>query len=357
MMYLTSPFDWLTGFILGLLGLGLWAECVLIEWNLHRGNETLPEPSSAERPLEFSIWFKRRGRLVLTLWVLVILLGFGIWLYYSDPWADMFMEGFIAKARQGDVEAAFTLENNYRLSPKFKDGQGGFSRNIPFPEFYAWKWRRIGAGMLEDKYKAGDLVAGRKLAQYQENGVIPISSDEHLKFLTELAQKGDPVGQLMLARALWKAGQPAEALPWFEKSVGQNEPEAAYCLGEILLKDNPGRAFHLFQIAASDPTLKREWFYLHAWAQLANCYDKGIGTGVDHEKAFQAFQILEDSEGPVDAEQYFRLGTYYEMGWGTSRNFKSAITYFKKAADEGSTEARKELARMGVKYQADEGVD
>ena len=65
----------------------------------------------------------------------------------------------------------------------------------------------------------------------------------------------------------------------------------------------------------------------------------------NYVEAAKWFKLAAEQDDPV-AMDY--LGEMYEKGWGVPQNIEEAIRWYRKAAHEGSEEARKNLARMGV---------
>ncbi|MEY8591154.1 tetratricopeptide repeat protein [Butyricimonas hominis] len=87
-------------------------------------------------------------------------------------------------------------------------------------------------------------------------------------------------------------------------------------------------------------------------AELAICYQDGLGTFQDDDTAFQFLSELEENEmlddvwEPLDAMVLNALGVAYGFGRGTEQNIPLAIEYFDRAIEYDSEEAKKNKARF-----------
>ena len=89
---------------------------------------------------------------------------------------------------------------------------------------------------------------------------------------------------------------------------------------------NPSLAFSLYQQAASQGHPK-------AMYELAQLYQKGLGTATDHQSAFNWFKKATEA-GYEDAWGY--LGLFYKNGEVEAQNFKQAYNCFAKGHVAGS---------------------
>ena len=94
-----------------------------------------------------------------------------------------------------------------------------------------------------------------------------------------------------------------------------------------------------------DPVLRRAWMGdAEAQAAMGIRYYKGEGVPVDDAKAVEWFRKAAD-QGHTDAQ--FRLGFMYENGYtGVGKDYKTAVEWLSKAADQGHADAQWKLAAM-----------
>lgn len=167
-----------------------------------------------------------------------------------------------------------------------------------------------------------------------------------------------------------------EAAKWYELAAEGGEPWAMLSLALIygdgrLGQPDPVKAFTWFKQAADKGN------HLLAWANLAICYQNGLGTLKDPEKAAAIFRAHRDEDivcylGSIgqcpggiltyerevqlnidwakknkDPQAECLLGLRYMRGWGVKADRDDAISWFKKAAKAGNRNA---LCALGVLY-------
>ena len=74
------------------------------------------------------------------------------------------------------------------------------------------------------------------------------------------------------------------------------------------------------------------------WAGF--CFSKGVGTEIDHAKAFTWFQRAA-KRGLPEAER--NLGLCWFDGLGTSRNVEEGVSWLIRAAEKGNIDAMRNL--------------
>lgn len=90
----------------------------------------------------------------------------------------------------------------------------------------------------------------------------------------------------------------------------------------------------------SEIPMHRNW--LDCVNMLGYCYGEGAGIGVNYEKAFELFQKCAKLELPLGMAN---LAECYELGHGVSKDIKTALEWYKKAADAGVESAEAKLKK------------
>ena len=84
----------------------------------------------------------------------------------------------------------------------------------------------------------------------------------------------------------------------------------------------------------------------YAQCDLGVCYKRGCGVPQDYAQAVKYYRLAAD-QGYANAQ--FNLGFCYEEGYGVAKNLNEAIRLYRHAAEAGVDEAKKALARLGVR--------
>ncbi|GBC20334.2 kinase-like domain-containing protein [Rhizophagus irregularis DAOM 181602=DAOM 197198] len=100
------------------------------------------------------------------------------------------------------------------------------------------------------------------------------------------------------------------------------------------------KAFKLYQAAAN-------LGYSYGVNNLGCCYNYGIGIDFDEETAFGLYQKAANSGN--EYAQY-NLAIMYEHGKVVEENMEKAIYWFKKCADQGHQDAKKKLMSFQINY-------
>ena len=139
-------------------------------------------------------------------------------------------------------------------------------------------------------------------------------------------------------------GTPKElrkAFEWYEKSAAQNNAKGQFNLGYCYYSgkgtaQNFEKAFVLFQKSSKQG-------YMRATYALGECYFYGQGTAQNYSAARECFYRAAQAD-VADAQR--RLGECYEHGYGTIASREEAITWYRKAAEQGDDNAIKALRRL-----------
>jgi uncharacterized protein len=134
------------------------------------------------------------------------------------------------------------------------------------------------------------------------------------------AEAGSATAQNMLGLAFQtghRAPQDyAEALKWYRMAAEQGDPEALTNIGWFYQKgwgvpQDDAEAFRWYCMAADKD-------YAPAMTNLASLYEKGKGTPRDFAAALKWYQAA--WEYGADKWAAYRLGQFYENGWGVEKN-------------------------------------
>ena len=121
----------------------------------------------------------------------------------------------------------------------------------------------------------------------------------------------------------------------------QYQLSLAYRNGSHGLPRDMEKSFDFAKLAAAH-------HHPRALCELAYKLKKGFGCSVDYKAAIAAFQ---DAAGRGSAEANNKLGFYYETArCGLTRSLELAKVYYEVAAHKGSEDAKKSLARLGLKF-------
>ncbi|MBP5586141.1 MAG: SEL1-like repeat protein [Lentisphaeria bacterium] len=271
------------------------------------------------------------------------------------------------RAEHGDAEAQFLLAKHY-------DGESPNCEE-------AVRWYRA--------------AAEQGHAKAQNNLAICISENrgdcaESFKWFSMAAENGSPAGQFNLGRC-YLYGKGASdffaAITWLRRSAEQGYPKAEKMLANLEKERNlyssaergDLKAQYELALSCRGVFIKNEgeaakWFqksarggYLPAQFELGLCFLYGKGVEKDEAEAMkwlgraagQGYReaqraILEKTEFELilkaaefgDAGSQYKIGTFYETGYGVRSNFKKALEWFKKAADQDDAEALYKLGTL-----------
>ena len=250
----------------------------------------------------------------------------------------------------------------------------------------------FGQGVPRDMEKASAMLARSKTLgtragiSFVQNSVAMKQTDsfaaaEAEDKLTEALGAIESGVQLGIANSLAdkksKTYDITEATKWYEVAAENGQVWAMlplafiYYQGELGHPD-PEKAFHWFEKAGSG---ERPKHYL-AVANLAICYQNGIGTAKDFEKAAALFtkwrkvdivcylgsigqcptvpQTYEEelalnetwAKKKKDPQAQYLMGLRYTRGWGVNTDYETAKDWYKKAAKGGQADALNQLGEL-----------
>ena len=81
-----------------------------------------------------------------------------------------------------------------------------------------------------------------------------------------------------------------------------------------------------------NPEIPMHKTWLECVNQLGYCYGEGVGTGVNYDKAFELYRKCANLGLPIGM---FNYAECYELGHGVGKDIRTALMWYKKAADSG----------------------
>jgi len=166
-----------------------------------------------------------------------------------------------------------------------------------------------------------------------------------LKIFKSLAEHGDANAQYLLSKMYEQGdGVPATSetyLRWMKLAAEQGHPDAQSDLGwwfEVIEKDYK-TAVKWYRLAS----LKGN---TDAMLGLAKLYSSGKGVQQDNKTALQWFQLAAE-QNAVGASSH--LGKIFEHGIGTSQNYNTALKWYRLAASVGDLDARDYVQNLQIK--------
>lgn len=190
--------------------------------------------------------------------------------------------------------------------------------------------------------------AAASLIEMRRNGQIAIGSDEALALeketvetFTAMADAGDTEAMLALAR-LYRDGllthtDTTKMETWYRKAIAGGNLTAASELGRLWMQPDSGKTDAqalalLMQVAKHDE--------LAVARSIAELHERQLNA----KEAVIWYQKAAKDPQPRRAV-YMKLAQAHASGWGVEKNDATALQWYKKAADAGSTKATEALMR------------
>ena len=211
--------------------------------------------------------------------------------------------------------------------------------------------KRASFDLYKKTAEMGDTVAQTQMGIYYEgydNDFVKADHKKAVDWYRSAADQGYDHAELMLARCYhYGRGVPKDlkiAEKLYLRSVSDGWNFARNLLGDFYLSGKRyDEAFSWYMKAAADNDDE-------GIANIAYCYEFGLGVQPDHAKALDMYT------GPAKRDldwAQFRLGVMYYQGKGTDKDYSKAVDYFRMAAEQGHPEAQNNLANC---YLNREGI-
>lgn len=220
-----------------------------------------------------------------------------------------------------------------------------------------------GIGVEEDEDRAVEILEplvekGNTLAEYSLGRGRSLFDD---KLILSAANKGLAIAQkeyadrLLIQGGIEKDnGASIESVKWYSLAAEQGLAVAQYILGDIYQE---GR------IIERDYSKAVEWFrkaavqgYSHSQRKMGNINYNGIIIDQNYQEAVMWYgtAFAHKDLDYDDAEDLFNYGNCFYLGLGVVQDYGQALKWFRKAANEGSSEAKNAI---GDCYYNGTGLD
>lgn len=201
----------------------------------------------------------------------------------------------------------------------------------------------------------------RVIDQDEEEVYIELDTENTIRTLIDLAEKGDADAQDFLGRMYYEgkivAQDYTEALKWFEKAAEEGHIGAKLEMGKMYyaglgVGQDIDKAIELISEAA-------EQGHIEAQYGIASLYYKGIDGHIEpnHERAFHWFKKSAE-QGYVQAQ--YNLGFMYEKGqW--RQDYEEAFKWYSRAEQQDLPTAKTGLSRLyykglGIEQNIDKAI-
>jgi uncharacterized protein len=180
---------------------------------------------------------------------------------------------------------------------------------------------------LRKKADSGDAAAQFALGKAYESGNgVPQRTDQASVWYRKAAEQGNAKAQNSLGVLYWLGNgvekDNNQAIQWYRKAARQGDANAMF---------NLGAAYYNGDGVGVNDTLAHAWFLLSSEA--------GNSSGQDAAKRSQG------EHHPV-AYACLIIGQMYEKGEDLPKNLESAAAWYRKAVEQGATEATISLANL-----------
>ncbi|MGK5594967.1 MAG: tetratricopeptide repeat protein [Parachlamydiaceae bacterium] len=188
------------------------------------------------------------------------------------------------------------------------------------------------------------VFTGKKIVVYYQKGKQYQRSDEELRNLENLANKGDARAQRKMGQTASNRGDFDQAERWFLQAADLGDMKAQLFIGKMYsdgwgVKEDGTLASYYMQKAVI--SLKRagdsgDW--AANW-KLGSIYADDKHVPKDRKAAFKCFReasrLMEKAARLGDAKAQLHLGEMYLSGKGVEQNYALALKYFHKSAKGG----------------------
>lgn len=208
------------------------------------------------------------------------------------------------------------------------------------------------AGMAVPLFKElvddGDVKSMLELADCYYDGLgVDANSDTAMKYYEQAAEQGDPCGLLMMGMgyAYGYFGKPDsdKAMEYYQMVVEDYPGDAWYCMGRLYegigsWPIDGTKAFHYFELAAGedDPA---------AAYKVGECYFTGFGGTKNEQLGMEWMEYAADNLGYVDAMLWLGNHNNFKV-IAKARDLNLALAWYEKAAEHNSKLAMLQLGDL-----------
>ncbi len=140
---------------------------------------------------------------------------------------------------------------------------------------------------------------------------------------------------------------------WFNEATKHGIPDSYFSLGLVDMQRNIQEGLPIDTVNILNYWQKgvKQNSPLCISAMASIYYYGDISITADKEKAYDLLCLIPNDK--LNAESNFLLGQMYELGDGPEQNFNTALSYYKKSAAQGNTNA---MCKLGNFYEWGQGV-
>lgn len=198
---------------------------------------------------------------------------------------------FMRAAEEGHANAQYEVANSYSCLV-YMDNSG-----VEPDQKEAFNWYKKSA-------EQGHSDAQFSLAScYQFGDGVEEDSDEASKWLLKAAEQNHAGAMLLLGHDCEHLGNIDEAIKWYQKATEFGDEDAPYKLGELFEESK------------------------------------------DYENAFKWYKIAIERQQRSGESQY-RLGVFYQYGYGIEKDYEQAVKWYKEAGKKGHKDACFKLVHL-----------
>ncbi|MBR4663765.1 MAG: sel1 repeat family protein, partial [Lentisphaeria bacterium] len=189
----------------------------------------------------------------------------------------------------------------------------------------------------EQAARAKDPEAIRMLAELRKKDSDPVRQDESLRYLRDLADRGDRQAMRQLGVMLYGKSDYDGAEKYLKVFENGNDTEILFILGQIAYRNED------FKRALPLLTKVAEAGYPKALVLLGQMYHRGTGVQQDFRRALICYR---QAAAKNDVDGMFLTGLMYYNAEGVSVDYSEALRWFLAAADKGHILAMQYLSIM-----------
>ena len=192
--------------------------------------------------------------------------------------------------------------------------------------------------------------------QYAEHLILQGKYQEAFPIIQKLAENGN--ARAMYHMALYYHDgyntikiDTVKRNEWLEKANSVNEPLAVLMYADLLLKNDNEKQKELFKTSFQEIVQLSVNGDAFVQCNLGNMYNWGYGVEKDESQAVEWYRKAAE-QGYSNAQN--NLGNMYLNGKGIEQDYRKAVEWYRKAAEQGNAIAQ---INLGFMYQNGKGIE